>query len=205
MDELEHKYEVEIKEREGRQKLPDDVKAEIRFKYPNDTGHIIVKDATFQGNKLTTKALGNGVTWSGFDGNLDTTRGLEFTYELDEDIKGGHTLPFNGITSFQIKEGKVDKSEGFVFEWTGAKIEPNETLILFFTDSKGNPVTMNRILNSADSGFEVTPPLLSNLATGTAQFYAVRKTRIELPEEAGLDGVADLEYYTDAIEVEVVE
>ena len=64
---------------------------------------------------------------------------------------------------------------------------------------------MNRILNSADSGFEVTPPLLSNLATGTAQFYAVRKTRIELPEEAGLDGVADLEYYTDAIEVEVVE
>ena len=30
MDELEHKYEVEIKEREGRQKLPDDVKAELK-------------------------------------------------------------------------------------------------------------------------------------------------------------------------------
>ena len=30
MDELEHKYEVEIQEREGRQKLPDDVKAELK-------------------------------------------------------------------------------------------------------------------------------------------------------------------------------
>ena len=30
MDELEHKYEVEIKEREGRQRLPDDVKAELK-------------------------------------------------------------------------------------------------------------------------------------------------------------------------------
>ena len=30
MDELEHKYEVDIKEREGRQKLPDDVKAELK-------------------------------------------------------------------------------------------------------------------------------------------------------------------------------
>ena len=30
MGELEHKYEVEIKSREGRQKLPDDVKAELK-------------------------------------------------------------------------------------------------------------------------------------------------------------------------------
>ena len=30
MGELEHKYEVEIKEREGRQKLPDEVKAELK-------------------------------------------------------------------------------------------------------------------------------------------------------------------------------
>lgn len=30
MGELERKYEVEIKEREGRQKLPDDVKAELK-------------------------------------------------------------------------------------------------------------------------------------------------------------------------------
>jgi len=30
MGELEHKYEVDIKERDGRQKLPDDVKAELK-------------------------------------------------------------------------------------------------------------------------------------------------------------------------------
>ncbi|MCE2504989.1 MAG: hypothetical protein J4F36_00640 [Nitrosopumilaceae archaeon] len=30
MGELEHKYEVDIKEREGRQKLPDNVKAELK-------------------------------------------------------------------------------------------------------------------------------------------------------------------------------
>ena len=30
MGELEHKYEVDIKERGGRQKLPDDVKAELK-------------------------------------------------------------------------------------------------------------------------------------------------------------------------------
>ena len=30
MGELEHKYEVEIKEREGRQKLPDNVKDELK-------------------------------------------------------------------------------------------------------------------------------------------------------------------------------
>ena len=30
VDELEHKYEVGIKSREGRQKLPDDVKQELK-------------------------------------------------------------------------------------------------------------------------------------------------------------------------------
>jgi len=30
MGELEHKYEVDIKSREGRQKLPDDVKTELK-------------------------------------------------------------------------------------------------------------------------------------------------------------------------------
>ncbi|WP_299292180.1 hypothetical protein [Nitrosopumilus sp.] len=30
MDELEHKYEVEIKEREGRQKLPQEIKDELK-------------------------------------------------------------------------------------------------------------------------------------------------------------------------------
>ena len=30
MGELEHKYEVEIKQREGRQKLPQDVKDELK-------------------------------------------------------------------------------------------------------------------------------------------------------------------------------
>ena len=30
MDELEHKFEVDIQEREGRQKLPDNVKAELK-------------------------------------------------------------------------------------------------------------------------------------------------------------------------------
>ena len=30
MGELEHKYEVDIQSREGRQKLPDDVKAELK-------------------------------------------------------------------------------------------------------------------------------------------------------------------------------
>jgi len=30
VDELEHKYEVEVKSREGRQKLPDDVKQELK-------------------------------------------------------------------------------------------------------------------------------------------------------------------------------
>ncbi len=30
MDELEHKFEVEIQEREGRQKLPDNVKTELK-------------------------------------------------------------------------------------------------------------------------------------------------------------------------------
>ena len=29
-EELEHKYEVEVKQREGRQKLPDDVKEELK-------------------------------------------------------------------------------------------------------------------------------------------------------------------------------
>ena len=29
-EELEHKYEVEVKKREGRQKLPDDVKEELK-------------------------------------------------------------------------------------------------------------------------------------------------------------------------------
>ncbi|QDI88317.1 hypothetical protein Nisw_01595 [Candidatus Nitrosopumilus sp. SW] len=44
MGELEHKYEVDIKEREGRQKLPDDVKAELKVSgMMDDKGKLKLK------------------------------------------------------------------------------------------------------------------------------------------------------------------
>lgn len=44
MGELDHKYEVEIKEREGRQKLPDKVKAELKVSgMMDDKGKLKLK------------------------------------------------------------------------------------------------------------------------------------------------------------------
>ncbi|MFQ5782453.1 MAG: hypothetical protein ACE5GR_05305 [Nitrosopumilus sp.] len=44
MDELEHKYEVEIQEREGRQKLPQDVKDELKASgMMDDKGKLKIK------------------------------------------------------------------------------------------------------------------------------------------------------------------
>ena len=181
------------------------VKAETKFKYELDTGHIAVKSGQLQDKQMRVKGLENAITWCGYEGELDTAQGFDFKFQLDNDITVTHTLPLKPVKSFKIKGEKVIKSKGFVFEWEGSKIESNETLILFFTDSKGNPVTMNRVMTSADSGFEVNPPLLTGLAAGKSQFYVVRRSRIDLPEEGNIKGVAELEYYTDAIEVMIEE
>ena len=47
MDELEHKYEVEIKEREGRQKLSQEIKDELKASgMMDDKGKIKLKGAS---------------------------------------------------------------------------------------------------------------------------------------------------------------
>lgn len=183
----------------------DLVKAEIRLRYEADTGYVLIQQARFQGQPMRVKALGNAITWCVYEGTLDTARGFDFTFQTKDGVEGSHILPLEPVLSFQIKGGIVDKSEGFIFEWEGSKIRQNESLVLFFTDSNGKSTTMNRIMNSADSGFEVAAPLLTDIAVGKAKLYVVRKTRMKLPIEGGIKGRAELEYYTDAIEVMVRE
>lgn len=112
------------------------------------------------------------------------------------------------IKSFSVKEGEISISKGFTINWNGSKIgSQNETMIILITDANGQSASLNRIGETAGSGFSVDPVQLQyyNFAKGQATMYLVRKAIVELPVSSYYKQKAEIEYYTDELKINIVD
>ncbi|MFK7947424.1 MAG: hypothetical protein AB8G11_07540 [Saprospiraceae bacterium] len=112
------------------------------------------------------------------------------------------------IKSFNIKEGELSISKGFTVNWDGTRIaSQNETMIILLTDANGQSASLNRIGETAGSGFSVDPIQLQyyNFVKGEATIYLIRKTIVELPTNSYYKQKAEIEYYTDEVKINIVD
>lgn len=168
-----------------------------------------IESGTLQGEKMSQSKINNNTAWR-MQINEEFPEASEFKFVLNhagyQPIEA--TFETNPIKKFSIKEGELSISKGFTVNWDGPRISSqNETMIIVITDSKRQSASLNRIGETAGSGFSVDPIQLQyyNFAKGPATISLVRKTMVDLPVSSYYKQRAEVEYYTDDLTINIVD
>jgi len=168
-----------------------------------------IESATLQGAEMLKSRLSNdNIIRMRIDKEFPKTNSYDFVvnHARYQPIKA--TLEISPIKNFNIKEGVLSISNGFSVNWDGPRIgSQNETMIIVITDSKGQSASLNRIGETATSGFSVAPIQLQyyNFAKGKATISLVRKAVVDYPSTSYYKQKAEIEYYTDELTIDIVE
>lgn len=128
---------------------------------------------------------------------------IVFSFINDNGQKESQQFSFSSMKNLATK-GPASKSKGITVTWEGQALTAQESVICLFSDK--NNRTTNTILKGPSEGSQINIPAekLSALTKGIGKLYLVRKNRIR-KDELRRSSFAVLEYYTTAIDIEVVE
>ena len=182
------------------------VKGEAFFKIGESAqkgkAHEYPKGVFFDGGNMNMKkAVGRKLYRS--ERNSEFKSSYEFEMNPKGDGAYNYNLKINPIASFKIENG-VSKSKGIQLSWEGSNLSKDEELVLLFTDN------MNRAFNLNIQGPTNSPTIavgkekLTNMKYGKGALYLVRKYKAEQKKD-GIQINAVSEFYTNSIEIEVIE
>lgn len=185
------------------------VTGEIYAYHEGDTLLPNIESGTLQGETMTQSKINNNRAWRmKIDQEFPKTDEFKFVVNHAGYQPIEATFTSEVIKSFSIKEDEISISKGFSVNWDGPRIgSKNETMIILITDSKGQSASLNRIGETAGSGFSVDPIQLQyyNFAKGAGTIYLVRKAIVELPVSSYYKQKAEVEYYTDELNINIVD
>lgn len=183
----------------------DFVTAEVYIRHKNDTILPNIESVTVEGESMLKSAYENNMMWRfRADQNIKAKN-----YELVVKEAGQKPVKVKlapkPIGKYTIKEGVISKSKGFTLTWQGTPVAKTETFVLLITDVNNQSMSLNRIGETAESGMFIDPVQLSFFAPGKANFYLIRKSSADFPQEGYLRQSAEIEFYSDEITIEIVE
>lgn len=131
------------------------------------------------------------------------TGSFPFNFKDEEGQQREYLLKMSPIEDFFIK-GEISISKGMTLVVNGGLIKANEQLVLLFSDEKSRAYSITLSGPAKTIEFTLTPDQTAALRPGKGQLYLVkRQDNIEENNEISL--VSSIEYYTSAIDIEVVE
>jgi hypothetical protein len=110
-------------------------------------------------------------------------------------------LSMSPIDSFQITE-PIDPTQDLSISWTGDPLQKNESLVLLFTDKENKASSQTVQGPTSKSAIMLKAQQLAKLSPGEGQLYLVKK-QIKFAEKKGVKIRTLVEYYTNAITIEV--
>lgn len=157
----------------------------------------------FQNSGMTEQNLQGKVIRYELVRSGDYTGNFPFNFKDEEGQQREYILKMSPIEDFFIK-GAISKSKGMTLVVNGGLIKANEQLVLLFSDedSRAYSITLSGPAKTIE--FSLSPEQTAPLRPGPGQLYLVkRQDNIEENDEISL--VSSIEYYTTAIDIEVIE
>lgn len=116
-----------------------------------------------------------------------------------------HTIAMNGIGKFSIEEGVISKSKGMTLVIEQGTLEKGESIVMLFTvPATGASYTVIAAGPHPNNIHVIPATTIPALPKGKVQLYLVKKQ--EAIADSPLANItASAEYYSDMIEVEVVD
>ena len=185
-----------------------ELKAEVSFKEGDTLTHarsIVLTDVSFEGEQMEVQSLGGnyGVRYS-FRKRGPYSRQYKFQYNSKDLGQLSHTLGIDPITDFLIKEGTINKKSGTTLIWKGDPLTENQEMILLFTDEKRKAFPVQIKGPSERAELFLPAEKISNLSIGKGKLMLIKK-QLEQADENNFTKISEVEFYSNNIDIEVVE
>jgi hypothetical protein len=126
-----------------------------------------------------------------------------FQFKADDGKQRAYNLTMTPINDFFLK-GDISISKGMTLVVNGGLIKANEQLVLLFSDDESRAYSITLTGPAKTIEFTLSPEQTAPLRPGPGQLYLVkRQDNQQENEEISL--VSSIEFYTPAIDIEVVE
>lgn len=161
-------------------------------------GGVSLQGSAMEARNLMDKATRYTITRTG-----DYTEAFEFKYKDDQRVENSHTISMSPIKNFVVAP-QIHKSEGLTLTVEGGELSKEESLVLLFNNENNKASSIT--ITGPSQGIEHRIPAdnLNGLNTGKCQLYLVKKKN-ELFESPDTYTVSSIEFYSNTVEVEVVE
>lgn len=202
---------------------PNHLFAEFFVRYLQAEGQIKAHASFFEGDSIQSavpKAFAGGVAFQGIGMNVRNLPGGTIRYTFEERGEYADTFLFRfqdglgqnreaalsmaPIDSFAVAGGQASRSTGMSLYASGGKLSPEERMVLFFSDADNKASTIMLSGPSAGDTYRIPAAKVETLRPGGHTLYLVKKKKTAIKGDT-LSRVADIEYYTNTIDIEVVE
>lgn len=160
-------------------------------------------NAAFQSSAMDKRNLGN----RGFRYELTRKEpysdNLNFSYHNDNGDPVNYKLTMPAPGDFSVKE-TVSKNNGAMIVWDGAALDATQSMVFMFSDKDGKTASISVKGPTKLSSFSIDPKKLKALSSGKGELYLVKKQVLKTTERHQTI-LSMVEYYTKAIEIEIVE
>lgn len=160
---------------------------------------------TFQGSGMEARNLQGQQIRYVYETQSDYTAPYTFKTQTPGGQPLEHTIAMKGIGKFSIKEGVISKSKGMTLVIEQGSLEKGESIVMLFTvPATGASYTVIAAGPHPNDIHEIPATTIPALPKGKVQLYLVKKQEV-ISDTPLANITASAEYYSDMIEVEVVE
>ncbi|MCB0547403.1 MAG: hypothetical protein KDD19_07415 [Phaeodactylibacter sp.] len=160
--------------------------------------------AAFQGNSMEARNLPGGTIRYSYEQRSDYADSFKFGFQDDFGQKREISIAMAPVDSFAVQGGQASRSTGMSLYARGGKLTQGESMVLLFNDEENKASTIMLTGPSAGELYSIPAAKVEALRPGQYTLYLVKKKRVAEPGDS-LSFLADIEFYTSTIEVEVVE
>ncbi len=161
-------------------------------------------EVTFQGNSMEARSLPGGTIRYTFEQLGDYADAFQFRFRDDSGQGREIAAAMAPIDSFAISGGKASRSSGMTLYATGGKLNPGESMVLLFSDENDKAYTIMLSGPSAGEEYRIPAAKVETLSPGKHTLYLVKKKRAAEKGDS-LSILTEIEFYTNTIEVQVVD
>ncbi len=208
---------------EKKEPAPPHLFAEFFVRYLEAEQQVKAHASFFEGDSIGTampRAFASGVAFQGSAMESRQLPGGTIRYTIERQASYAESFPFRfqpasgtvrefalsmtPIDTFSVQGGQASKSKGMALSAPGGRLEKNESMVLLFSDEHNRASTINLQGPSPGDTYRIPAAKIEPLTLGTNKLYLVKKKRL-VERSDTLSILADMEYYTGTLEVEVVE
>ena len=145
------------------------------------------------GNMVERTIPGIGTRYQAFySGSFSET----YRFQFQDPLKGkiDHIVQMNPILDFSF-ESEISKSKGTILSWEGPPLNKNESLVFLIQDAKNKSISFVLKGKTNTSKMNIGNKHLSQLETGSATIYLVRK-QTAAEQKPNLIILTEMEFYT---------